>query len=69
VIARSGGKVVARTTVRQLAPEQPFVVPLHARGGDCAVTLDVSQSKIPGAGDDRRLGIRVLATPVYTPRA
>ncbi|MDX6412082.1 MAG: hypothetical protein QOE91_1598, partial [Gaiellaceae bacterium] len=68
VVARSGGKVVARTTVAQLAPEKVLRVPLRPRNGSCAATLDVSPSTVPGAGDTRRLGIRVLDL-TYTPRA
>jgi len=67
VVVRSYGKVIARTTVAQLAPEQLFKVPLRPRNGECAATFDISPSKVPGGGDSRRLGTRVLDM-TYTPR-
>jgi hypothetical protein len=68
VVVRSHGKVVARTTVAQLAPELLFNVPLRPRNGACTATFDISPSKAPGGGDNRRLGTRVLDM-TYTPRA
>jgi hypothetical protein len=68
VVVRAYGKVVARTTVAQLAPEQLFRIPLRARNGECAATFAISPSTVPGGGDDRRLAIRVLDM-TYTPRA
>jgi hypothetical protein len=68
VLVRSQGKVIARTTVRQRAPEQLFKVPLRPRNGECTATFDISPSKVPGAGDPRRLATRVIDM-TYTPRA
>lgn len=68
VVVRSHGKVIARTTVAQLAPAQLFKVPLQSRNGECAATFDISPSAVPGGGDSRRLGTRVLDM-TYTPRA
>jgi hypothetical protein len=68
VVVRSHGKVIARTTVAQRAAEQLFKVPLRARNGECAATFDISPSKVPGGGDDRRLATRVIDM-TYTPRA
>jgi 4-amino-4-deoxy-L-arabinose transferase-like glycosyltransferase len=67
VVARSGGKVVATTIVAQRAPEQVFRVPLRPHNGDCTATFNVSPSSVPGGGDNRRLGIRVLDM-TYTPQ-
>ena len=68
VVARSGGKVVARTIVAQRAPEKVFRVPLRPRNGACSATVKVSPSTVPGGADTRRLGIRVLDL-TYTPHA
>jgi hypothetical protein len=68
VVARSDGKVVARTIVAQRAPEQVFRVPLRPHHGECTATFNVSPTTVPGGGDDRRLGIRVLDLH-FTPRA
>jgi hypothetical protein len=68
IVVRSQGKVVARTTVAQVAPERILNVPLRARDGQCVATFDISPTKVPGGGDNRRLGIRVLDM-AYTPRA
>jgi hypothetical protein len=68
VVVRSHGKVIARTTVAQRAPEQLFKVPLRPRDGECAAMFDISPSKVPGGGDDRRLATRVIDM-TYTPRA
>jgi hypothetical protein len=68
VVVRSHGKVIALTKVRQLAPQQLFKVPLRPRNGECTATFDISPSKVPGGGDNRRLATRVLDM-TYTPRA
>lgn len=64
----SRGKVIAGTTVAQLAPQRVLSVPLRAHNGTCAATFLVSPTAVPGGGDDRRLGVRVLKL-TYTPRA
>jgi hypothetical protein len=68
IIVRSEGKVIALTKVRQLAPEQLFKVPLRARNGECTATFDISPSKVPGGGDNRRLATRVIGM-TFTPSA
>jgi hypothetical protein len=68
VVVRASGRVIARTTVAQLAPERVLRVPLRPHNGECTATFLVSPSQVPGGGDNRRLGIRVLDL-TYTPRA
>jgi hypothetical protein len=68
VTVLSRGNVIARATVAQLAPKQVLRVPLRPQNGECVATFDISPSKVPRGGDNRRLGIRVLDM-TYKPRA
>jgi hypothetical protein len=61
VVASVNGTEVARTTVRQDVEETVLRVPLSARDdGVCLVRFRVLDTAVPGGGDARRLGIRVL---------
>jgi hypothetical protein len=61
VVAYVNGTEVARTSVRQDVEQTVLRVPLQARGdGICLVRFRVLDTAVPGGGDARRLGIRVL---------
>jgi hypothetical protein len=61
VVAYVNGREVARTTVRQDVEQTVVRVPLHSGGnGVCLVRFRVLDTAVPGSGDARRLGIRVL---------
>jgi Dolichyl-phosphate-mannose-protein mannosyltransferase len=61
VVAYVNGEPVARTRVRQDVEQTLLRVPLRARGdGVCLVRFQVLDTAVPGGGDARRLGIRVL---------
>jgi 4-amino-4-deoxy-L-arabinose transferase-like glycosyltransferase len=67
VVVRSGGKVIKRATVSQLA-QRVLRIPLVPRNAICEASLSMSPTKVPGGRDTRQLGIRVLSL-VYKPRA
>lgn len=45
-----------------------FAVPLVSSHGTCSARFDVSPTKVPGAGDTRRLGIHFLSFEYRPPR-
>jgi hypothetical protein len=55
VVAREHGRVVGSAHVPPSATTQ-LVVPLHPRGGTCAVDFTVGRTRVPGHGDARALG-------------
>lgn len=63
IVARSGGRVVARVIVRPGQVHVPFSFPVISRGGACSATVTVTPTAVPaqvtGAPDTRALGIRM----------
>ncbi len=68
VVVRERGAVVKRIVVQPLADQRVLKVPLRAHGGVCKATFSISPTKVPGAGDERRLGVRFLSF-AYKPHA
>jgi hypothetical protein len=63
VTAFEGGRVVGRARIAP-AGTATLTVPLRPRAGTCTVDFTVAHTKVPGSGDERRLGAHFLS---FTP--
>jgi hypothetical protein len=66
VTALAGGDVVSRAFVRPVG-QRTLQVPLRSAGGVCEVRFRIAPTAVPGAGDDRELGVHFRAFEYEAP--